>query len=380
MIWTREQRADILRGFGAFGAIHEELLAYNENHFDHGYFQQFQRFPLPDELSAQAWAGYADESQRIGVLACLKKHLPQLHFPIREGISQEEDYRAATRRGHPIETLSAATGLELIRPDALELALHMTPAGRIPLLIVPERRDFVALVQALATRNEPQNIPDSMGACMVVGLNNWGRIRQIRAEWETTQPTDRRDDLAWQIEFKRLMPHKERYQDRFILLSDIPYSGVSADELGLTTEAWQAKSLILRREHESAHYCTKRLLNFMQNNALDEFIADYMGIVTVRGYFDSAWFLRFMGLENHPNYRQGGRLQNYRGEPPLSDAAFGILAEMVVAAARNLEAFDREFHATNPRDNPTMLLTLTQLTLEVLAAPTATETLWRSIG
>src|SRR5688572_11651800 len=109
MMWTVEQRAEILRTFGASGSEIEELPHYNENHFDHNYFQQFDRFPLPDELSVQDWETYASESQQIGVLPCLKKHLVQLHFPIRAGLSENENYRAATRRGQAAETMPEAT-------------------------------------------------------------------------------------------------------------------------------------------------------------------------------------------------------------------------------------------------------------------------------
>ena len=38
-------------------------------------------------------------------------------------------------------------------------------------------------------------------------------------------------------------------------------------------------------------------------------------------------------------------MENYRGEPPLSDEAFEILQELIKRAAENIEHFDRE-HAT----------------------------------
>ncbi len=81
----------------------------------------------------------------------------------------------------------------------------------------------------------------------------------------------------------------------------------------------------------------------MQNNLLDELIADYQGIVAAVGHYRADWFLRFVGLESFPNYREDGRLQNYRGQPPLSNQAFKILQALVVAAAQNLEQFDRTF-------------------------------------
>lgn len=103
---------------------------------------------------------------------------------------------------------------------------------------------------------------------------------------------------------------------------------------------------------------------------LDELIADYRGIVGATGYYRADWFLRFLGLESFPYYREGGRLQNYRGQPPLSDRAFKILQALVKAAAENLERFDAE-HTDKLKDSniqPLMLTSLTYLTLEELAS------------
>ena len=84
-------------------------------------------------------------------------------------------------------------------------------------------------------------------------------------------------------------------------------------------------------------------LTSMRNNLLDELIADYRGIVASSGCYRADWFLRFLGLESFPHYREGGRLQNYRGQPTLSDGAFKILQALVKAAAENLQHFDAEY-------------------------------------
>ena len=107
----------------------------------------------------------------------------------------------------------------------------------------------------------------------------------------------------------------------------------------------------------------------MRNNLIDELIADYMGIVTAKGSFRADWFLRFVGLESFPDYRDGGRLQNYRGDPPLSDGAFKILQALVKSAAENLERFDteRSEELHDPSGQALMLMGLTYLTLEELA-------------
>jgi hypothetical protein len=233
-------------------------------------------------------------------------------------------------------------------------------------LIAGNREDFVLLVQALTMQNEPKLVPASMGACMVAGFNNWDRVRQYRQQWEANHP-DHKSEAKWADEFKQLIPKKELYQDRFMILSQGPYSNVSAKELGLPEADWLRLSLTIRLEHECTHYFTRRLFNSMRNNLLDELIADYKGIVAATGRYWADWFLRFMGLESFAKYGGGGRLQNYRAS--LSEGSFKILQSLVISAARNIESFERQ--QTNIINHTGMLTTLCCLTLEELASDEA---------
>jgi hypothetical protein len=109
----------------------------------------------------------------------------------------------------------------------------------------------------------------------------------------------------------------------------------------------------------------------MQDNMLDELIADYTGLSAAIGRFRAGWFLRFVGLEDFPRYRSGSRLDIYRGKPPLSDGAFRVLHRLVKAAAENLERFDAGLPAgvRTVRGRGLMISTLASLRLEDLAAP-----------
>lgn len=361
-----EQRTAILRKFGTPEAELEALLAYNENVFNHDASLEL---PLPDEPFVAAWERYIADAHEIGVFAALKKALVQLNFPIQAGISHTENYQAATKRGKSTNSMPEAMGLSLNHPEKLELFLHPTPGGRIPILIVRDRADFVAITQALSLKNEPTPVPDSKGAGVITGYNNWERIHQLKKQWAEANPTDN-SEFAWQPQFKRIMPQKELYQDRFIILSDGNYSAVPADALGLAPDEWKNLSLVIRREHECAHYFTGRLFHSMRNNLVDELIADYAGIVGAIGSYRADWFLHFMGLENFPAYREGGRLQNYRGN--LSNDAFEIVKMLVKKAAENLEKFDARLGNKNPYD---VVMALTYLTLEALAAEDAVEQL-----
>jgi hypothetical protein len=374
-------QADILSAYGATPTETEELLAYNENLFDLGALNPEVRLPLPDETFIAFWEPLVEESRSRGAFAVLRQHLPQLRFPIAAGISETEPYRAATRRGVPPATIPQATGLALAHPETIELDLYTSPAGRIPLLIVRRRPEFVALLQALTRRNEPEPVAASQGALMVAGFNNWSRIAELRRRWEDLDPA-RRETATWEEEFRRLQAHRELYQDRFILLSDGPYSAVPAADLGLDDGEWRRLSLLIRRDHECCHYFTRRLFGSMRNNVLDELIADYTGMVAATGRFRADWFLRFVGLAELPRYRAGARLDIYRGKPPLSDGAFRVLHALVKAAAENLERFDAGLPAgaRTPHENGLLIAALASQRLEDLAAADAPDRLARSLA
>jgi hypothetical protein len=370
-------REDILASLGANASEVEELLNYNQNGFAHNTLSDSLELPLVSEAHVSIWEKYAESAREIGVFEALKLRLVQLQFPIQESISKTEAYRAATRKGISTQGMAEATGLILQQPERLQLMIYQSLAGKIPVLLVENREDFVTLVRSLAKRNEPIPIPASMGACLVSGLNNWDRIYRYHQQWQEAGGREQRESydslIAWNREFHRIIPQKHLYQDRFIILSGGFYSGVAAEDMGIEASEWLHLSQKIRLEHECTHYFTLRLFGSMRNNMLDELIADYSGIVAANGYYRADWFLRFLGLESFPNYRQGGRLENYRGQPSLSDGAFKILMALVKAAAENLESFDTEY-ADKLKDNKMqalMLKSLTHLTLEELASDEA---------
>lgn len=319
--WTvpdAPDRARILAALGASPSEVEELLAYTANHFHPEQLPAQVSLPLEPEPHLAVWREYAEMVGASGSVEPLRDVFVQLRFPIRAGISEDETYRAATRRGE----------LPDVQPDALvnrasvELVIHDHPAGPVPAIITHDRADFVALVRAFTMRNEPAAIPDSQGATVVAGYNNWDRIRRAGGSWQGLE--------------------KSQYQDRFLLISDGPYSGVPAAQVGLTDEDWRARSVALRLEHEAAHYFTRRVFNSMKNQVHDELIADWAGIRAAAGGYRAEWFYRFVGLEEFPSYREGGRLQNYRTSPaPLSDGAFRVLQTITHRAAATVERFEQ---------------------------------------
>jgi hypothetical protein len=374
-------RYQTLADFNANESEIQELLSYNQNVFQHNSLQSSFSFPLGPEPHIADWEQYTAEADRLGAYTILKSRLVQLQFPVVAGISETDDYRTATRKGTDPETLKLATGLILTQPEKLQLKIHNTLAGPIPVIITGNREDFVLLIQSLTKRSEPITIPDSMGACIIGGYNNWDRIRAYRKQWGIKNP-EHCSEADWNIEFKRLIPQKELYQDRFIVLSPGFYSNISAKQLGLTDNGWQQLSLTIRLEHECTHYFTRRVFGSMRNNLLDELIADYRGIVAATGQYRSDWFLHFIGLESFPDYRQGGRLENYRGDPPLTEGAFKILQALVKTASENLEGFDQKYvkQTRTFMDNISILIALTTLTLEELASSSASSLLEEAVS
>ncbi len=360
----KDLRTEILRRHGARGGEVEELLAYTANRFEVSNEIRTQTYPLLDEQCVGTWQRYARDAESIGVFECLRRNLVQLKFPIASGISQSPAYQAATRRGELPSQADAQGGLSLEEPAGLRLLVHATPAGRIPVLIVPNRNDFESILRALTRRNEPEVIPPAVGATIVAGYNNWDRVREYREAWEKSNPA-----FLWMsLGFSEMMPKKHLYQDRFILLSSGCYSDVAASSLGLRDDEWLEKSIAIRLEHECAHYFTRRVFGTMRNAVHDELIADFMGIVAAEGRYRADWFLRFLGLEDYPRYRRSGRLGSYRGDPPLSDEAFSVLRSLVRSAALNLEAADRQ--CRGPFDvaaRARILCCLCELTIEEIS-------------
>ena len=294
-------------------------------------------WPLSNEPHISCWGSYAQQASVHGAYLVLKKHHYCFRFPIEAGVSQTDMYQAARLRG--LQPLIINEGISLKSPDSLTLQVVQSVAGSIPVISTSNRTDFTRMVQAFAFKNEPTPIPNSMGACMIAGYNNWNRIHTYKKKWIVDNP-NHCSETAWQTEFNRLVSQKLLYQDRFIILHDGPYSGVSAEEMGLNAEEWRALSLKIRLTHECTHYFTKRVFGVMRRHVFDELLADYAGLVAAMGCFRADWFLLFMGMEDYPVYREGGRLQNYLDNISLDSYEFQMVQTMLKAAAENLQRFD----------------------------------------
>lgn len=369
----REQRrVEALTTLGAREADLPALLGYTRNAFEMPAGRPVS-LPLPSEPSAEDWRRYAAEAKQHGAFSVLRDRLVQLRFPIRAGIADTDAYHRATRSLDVTDVRNVPVvdgGLDLQAADRLRIDIHTTVAGDVPVVIAGTREDFVALFRALLKKNEPADVPDALGAVMISGYPNWSRLHEYR---ERTAPSPGEPGEAltasWPARFRTRGPDSSIYTDRFILLSPTPYSAVPATDIGMAPAAWREASIAIRRAHEAAHYITRRLLGSMRNVLHDELIADYMGITAVKPRFRADWFLRFLGLEDAPAFRETGRLSAYRGQPPLAAPAFDVVKQLAVSAARVVEAVDAERDARDPHGRIRMMLALAALSVDELAAP-----------
>lgn len=349
-------RYHILEKFTNDRSVINEISEYTENKFTTALAGKcLDRLPLPDEPYVAVWNEYLSKTKEHGVFNTLKAQIVQFQFPILEYISQQNAYKLATRRGITPREIWADSGLELKDIESLSLRIHHSAAGGIPVLVTANDDDFCTLVQALSYKNEPVIIPKSMGAAMITGLNNWDRIATYKRRWLNTNPLGR-----WDAEFaNNVLPNRSIYQDKLIVLSRKPYSGVLGSDLAIEENQWLAHSLAIRLEHECTHFFTLRYFGHMANNMHDELVADYMGINKVLGKFKAEWFLKFVGLEDYPQYRVGARFENYVDRSRISPKAFQVLATIVFRAAANVEKFDHSLGVPiDPSDRLARLLSL----------------------
>lgn len=315
--------------------VPDELTAYFKNSF---CARETHRPPvLIAEPYIDSWAEYVTKSREGEAFYLLQKCYPQLNFPVREGINKTQAYIDAVLKGKPQDMPGTSSPL-LDKPETLKIKLYNSITGKIPILFVADDQDFVKLVQCFIHKNNPVAIPQSMGALLANGINNWDRIHAMKNRWLLDNPAE-----TWNREFsKNIVPNPGLYKDKLIILSAKPYSNVPADRLGLTEETWASYSLSIRLEHECTHLYTLSEYGCASNNLHDELIADYIGISKTIGTYRKEWMLAFMGLEEYPAYRKGARLENYLGNANLNAENFSQLTTVIKQAIERISGFDAE--------------------------------------
>lgn len=291
-----------------------------------------------DEPNIEYWKLFSKKATNgENIFNELKKCYPQLNFPIEIDIDKSETYKDFVLRGK-YEYIDLLVCLDLENSSGFQFELYESIAGRVPIVTIPKNNDFTALLQSLLYKNNPTPIPQSMGAVLINGIINWERLNTLKKNWLKKNPFG-----DWSKEFSlNILPKKELYKDKLIVLSTKPYSNVLAEQLGIDEDVWIPYSISIRREHECTHLYTLKKYGKASNNLHDELIADYIGIIKTTGSYNKNWMLKFMGIEEYPKYRKGARLENYIKESKLSEVDFNQLITIVKNAIDNIAIFDKK--------------------------------------
>lgn len=191
--------------------------------------------------------------------------------------------------------LIPALPVKFNNPDDIFCEIYASVAGEILVIKIADAEDFEGLVTNLIYKGKrPENL-SSTGASFVFGKKT-----------------------------------------RFIILSEKPYSNVSAKTLGLDEDDWHKKSLQIRLEHECTHFYTKKYFGISMNHLHDELIADFFGISAAFGFYKAEYFEYFMGIRGS----EGSRISYYI--PDCSENLFSLLKDRASKAAFFLENLSKK--------------------------------------
>jgi len=233
---SNEEKQLYLKGFVNNQDAIDELLLYTKNKFIQNNNNSFSL----EETYIDTWNKYYQESKKIGAFETLKKYLIQLQFPVQKGISKTEEYINSTLRG---KLKLSEPNLALQKPELIEFELYDNNIiGKVPVIIVPNNDDFNAIICALSNKNEPQELPRSMGASFINGINNWDRIHQLKTNWLKKNPYGN-----WVKHFKdHVLSKPHLFKDQLIILSTKEYSGTKSESISVSNNVWKSSSLIIR--------------------------------------------------------------------------------------------------------------------------------------
>lgn len=233
---------------------------------------------------------------------------------LRPGKDSIDAYSKIVLRGEdaPKKDLS-----HFITSDTDSLVYESTPAGVIPVLTLCNRADFELFLQIISNRCMPCEIPVTQGAEIIEGLSNWKKIKQHRDDFIKSEMQKGNILPDWSAEFRRFTADKSNYTDSLIVLSNGPYSNISAERFELSEEKWIAYSHIIRKVHECTHFVCRRKYPQKVDAVWDELVADAVGIFAAFGKFDIDMEEAFLGIQDGSYI--GGRLQNYSSTKDIQE-------------------------------------------------------------
>ncbi len=262
---------------------------------------QAPKLPFPDQPGAAVWRLYEERAREEGAAKVLRGALVEFAFPVAEGMSQDEEYLAATRRGAVPFFLDHATGLELVDPLSVEILVHASPAGAVPVVSTGEREDFELMVQALTHRNEPEPVPEETALVRVSGLVNWDRVKRLRKSFLAQSPGG-----DWEARLKELAREPRMIRDDFLLLYREPNLGIDGGAFDLDWDDWAKRSVRLTVEREATRQFMLRVSGEAEPSPAFPLLADYMGIVEAFGSYRADVARRLLGRGSEHDWGEKG--------------------------------------------------------------------------
>ena len=231
-------------------------------------------------------------------ISLLARRFPQLYVAPAEGA--QEAHRMASGRGVAPENAQLD---HFITSDEDELREIETLAGPVEVIYLKERADFETFLQIIGNKSQPVPIAPTVGAVTYRGLADWGKVVAAHTRYVESGGED------WPAEFSRLAKTPDAFRSEIIVISNGPYSNVSADDTEYSAADWEAVSREIRLHHECAHVVCRRTMLEDILPVWDEITADVTGLLCATGRYDARLAAKFLAVCDGGFV--GGRLTEY---------------------------------------------------------------------
>ena len=202
-----------------------------------------------------------------------------------------------------------------------------TPAGPVEVLFLKDRSDFETFLQIVGHKAQPVPIARTVGAITYRGIADWGKVAKAREEYLAAGGDN------WGSEFARLAKQPGAFRSEIVVISEGPYSNISASETPYGEDEWLRISREIRLHHECAHVVCRRTMPDDILPIWDEITADVVGLLCATGRYDAALAARFLGVSDAGFV--GGRLAEYLTEE--QSARIDEIAVQVYQACLKIE-------------------------------------------
>lgn len=266
-------------------------------------------------------------------LEALARRFPQLYVAPAEGA--QDAHRLASTCGAVPE---GANLDHFTSSEEDELRVVDTPAGPVEVLFLERRSDFETFLQIIGNKSRPVPIARTVGAVTYRGLADWGEVAEARKAYLDGGGDD------WPTAFAQMAKEPGAFRAELVVISEGPYSNVSAEETPFSDTEWTGISREIRLHHECAHIVCRRTMPEDLLPVWDEVTADVTGLLCATARYDAALAGRFLGVSSQGF--TGGRLSEYLDEEQM--ARIDEISSEVSEALARIEGLSRKGAAEDP--------------------------------